>query len=112
MHKWCKTCQIKYLKENFTNLTSGNEKIDDLIQEKQSEINNSQDIVFEWIPYNQFNSIKEADKDDLSTVYLAKWKNGPLYWRNKKYIRESADEEVALEYLHNLQNIDEFLNNV
>src|SRR4051812_23631410 len=77
-YEWCKPCQIKYSKENFTNWTSGNEKIDDLIQEMQSKINNPSDIVFEWIPYNQFNNIIEERKGDFATVYSAIWKNGPL----------------------------------
>ena len=38
--------------------TSGNEEIDDLIQEMQSKIDNQVDWVFEWIPYNQFSNIK------------------------------------------------------
>jgi hypothetical protein len=36
--KWCKPCYINYLKDNFTNWTSGNEKIDTFIQEKQLKI--------------------------------------------------------------------------
>ena len=59
---WCKPCQIDNLKENFTNWTSGNEKIDELIQEMQLKINSKWDIVFEWIPYNQFSNIKEIGK--------------------------------------------------
>jgi hypothetical protein len=35
---------------------SGNEKIDDFIQERQLKTNKN-DVVFEWIPYNQFNEI-------------------------------------------------------
>ena len=27
-YKWCKPCQINYLKSNFTSWTSGNEKVD------------------------------------------------------------------------------------
>src|SRR5205809_2029871 len=93
-HKWCKTRQINYLKENFTNWTSGNEKIDNLIQEIQLKINDYKDIIFEWIPYNQFNYITEED-------YL--WKDGPLYWEywnKKKYIRY-LNEPVALKCLNN-----------
>ena len=30
--RWCKPCQINNFKTNFTNWTSGNEKIDKLIQ--------------------------------------------------------------------------------
>jgi hypothetical protein len=34
------------------NWASGNEKIDDFIQEKKSKIKDHNDIVFEWIPYS------------------------------------------------------------
>ena len=55
-YSWCKSCLINMLK---TNRTSGNEKINDFIQEMQLKINSQWDIVFEWIPYNQFNDIKK-----------------------------------------------------
>ena len=112
-YKWCKPCQINYLKRNFTNWTSENEKIDNFIQEKQLKINGPYDLVFEWISYSQFLDIKEVDKDDFSTVYLAKWEDGPLSWNcyDKKYVRQ-PDKEIALKHLHNLQNIDELLNEV
>ena len=111
--RWCNQCQINYLKGNFTNWTSENEKIVNFIQERQLNINNSQGLVFEWISYSQFLNIKEVNSDDFSTVYLAKWKDGPLCWSNysKKYERQQ-NEEIYLKYLHNLQNIDEFLNEV
>ena len=43
---WCKPCQIDNLKGNFTNWTSGNEKIDNFIQEMQLKIDSRRDIVF------------------------------------------------------------------
>uniref|UniRef100_U9T3N5 Protein kinase domain-containing protein n=1 Tax=Rhizophagus irregularis (strain DAOM 181602 / DAOM 197198 / MUCL 43194) TaxID=747089 RepID=U9T3N5_RHIID len=76
--EWCKSCQINNLQNNFTNWTSGNEKIDNLIQEMQLEILRSSDNITEWIPYDQFNDIKELDKDECSTIYSAIWKDGPL----------------------------------
>src|SRR6266498_4933295 len=49
-YKWCKLC---HLKTYFTNNNiSGNEKIDIIIQEFLLKINQSSDILFEWIPYN------------------------------------------------------------
>ena len=89
---------------------SGNEKIDDFIQEMQLK---SSDDVFEWIPYSQFNEIKETGKNDLITVYSAIWKDGPLYYNyvsyNKyKYMRHS-NNKVALKCLHNSQNSIKFL---
>jgi hypothetical protein len=108
-YKWCKLCQINYLKENFTNWSSKNKQIDKLIQEVQLKINNHGDIIFEWIPYDQFNDIKKLSNE----AYSAKWKDGPLlyddYYKDK-YIRNSANKAIILKYLVNSQNItNEFL---
>src|SRR4051812_19814552 len=86
---WCKPCHINNLKK-FTNWTSENEKIDSLIQEMQSKINKPDDRIFEWIPYNQFNDIKEIDNDGLVKTYLAIWTDGPLNYDgyNNEYTRK------------------------
>jgi hypothetical protein len=113
-NRWCKKCQISHLRETLINWTSGNEKVDDFIKEKQLGINNASGIVFEWIPYDQFFDVKEIDRDNFSTaLYSAKWKNGPLFWIGwlKIYTRE-PDKNVILKYFHNLQNIVELLNEV
>jgi hypothetical protein len=88
---------------------SGNEKIDEFIQEKQLKIKDHKDVVFEWIPYNQFNEIKETGRNDI-TVYSAIWKNGPLYYvdNDDKYIRDS-NKKVALKCLYNSKDSIEYL---
>jgi hypothetical protein len=49
--------------------------LDDFIQGIQLK-NKYDDIVFEWIPYNQFNDIKYIDiKGNFA---LATWNDGPL----------------------------------
>ncbi|CAB4441589.1 unnamed protein product [Rhizophagus irregularis] len=95
--------------KNFINWTSGNEIIDNFIQEKQSEINNPSDTIFEWILYNQFFNINKVNnKDDFSTIYSAKWKNGPLHWdENCRKYKRHQDINVILKCL---QNTDELLN--
>src|SRR5207248_5931051 len=113
--KWCKPCQIDNLKGNFINWTSGNEKIDNFIQEMQLKINHQWDIIFEWIPYNQFSGIKEISRSGFATVYPAIWKDGQLKYSKKegKYVKSSLNENVALKCLYNSQNIiNEFLNEV
>ncbi|UZO05298.1 uncharacterized protein OCT59_025655 [Rhizophagus irregularis] len=92
---------------------SGNEKIDNFIQEKQSDIDDFNDIVFEWIPYNQFDEIKEMGKNGSITIYSAIWKDGPLCYNNQysNYTRNS-NKEVALKYLHNSGNSTDFLTKV
>ena len=110
-YKWCGPCQINYLNKNFTSWTSKNEKIDNLIQKMQLNINSYHDMVFEWIQYNQFNDIKEIDKGDCCAMYSAIWKDGPLcydYFKKKEWIRETY-KKVALKCLYNSQSITEFL---
>ncbi|GES98328.1 kinase-like domain-containing protein [Rhizophagus clarus] len=77
-YKWCKTCQVNYLISCFTNWTSGSEKINNLIQKMQLKINKCDDVIFEWIPYDEFDNIKEVGKGGFATVYSAIWKNGPI----------------------------------
>ncbi|GBB98239.1 hypothetical protein RclHR1_03180004 [Rhizophagus clarus] len=113
--KWCKPCQINYLKDNFTNWTSGNEKIDEIIQKIQLNINNHDDVIFEWIPYNEFIEINEMDRENGFDTAI--WKMGPLFYNieEERLMRISYKkyEKVCLKYLHNSQNItDEFLNQV
>ncbi|CAB4433051.1 unnamed protein product [Rhizophagus irregularis] len=98
---------------NLVNWMSGNEKIDNFIQEMQMETNYS-NIVFEWIPYNQFYEIKETGKNGFMTVYSAIWKDGPLCknLRSSKCIRNSH-KKVALKCLHNSHNqIESLINEV
>ena len=94
---------------------SGNKKIDDVIKEMHLKIKNHKDIVvFEWIPYNQLNDIKEINKGDFATIYSAIWNDGLLNYNytSKKYTRK-PDKKVVLKCMHNSQNIDnEFLNEV
>ncbi|GBB90172.1 hypothetical protein RclHR1_17040003 [Rhizophagus clarus] len=113
-NKWCKPCQINYLENSFINWTSGSKKINDLIQKMQSKINEYNDIIFEWIPYNQLDYIEKVGKGGFATVYSAIWKNGPLeYNYHKKIYQRNNYKEVALKCLNNSQNIsNEFLNEI
>jgi hypothetical protein len=103
---------IKRLESKFKSWTSGNKRIDAFIQKRQLKIYNNYDIPFEWIPYNQFDQIKETGKNGLITVYSAIWRDGPLHWDHRyyRYTRDS-NKKVALKCLHNLQNPIEFVIN-
>jgi hypothetical protein len=107
LHDWCIPCQIYQEK----GCSSGNEKIDNFIQNRQLNSNNEQGLIFEWVPYNQLIDIKEIKNYDFATIYSAKWKDGPLYWDKDsgKHLRK-LDVGVILKYLRNSQNdIDQFL---
>src|SRR5436190_14956416 len=98
-HEWCKLCQINHLKNNFLSW-SGNEKVDDFIQEMQlNNINDCHDIIFEWISYDQFNDIKKiGNGGDFVTIYSAIWKDGPLDYDEdeNEYTRIQNNKKVAL----------------
>ncbi|EXX74247.1 Cdc15p [Rhizophagus irregularis DAOM 197198w] len=72
---YCEYCVRNYLKENFSNWTSGNDDIDNLIQKCQMESLNPQRIV-EWIPYNNLKNINYLTKGGFSEIYTAGWING------------------------------------
>ena len=98
--KWCQSCQINNLKTNLINWTNGDEEIDGFIQEMQLKIKNSTDIIFEWIPYNQFSFIKIFDNDE-STIYKATWKDGLLkYNSNKKKYERIPIQDVFLKFFN------------
>jgi hypothetical protein len=100
IHKWCKSCQINHLENNFINWTSGNEKIDNLIQRMQLRIKNYNDNIIEWIPYNQLTS-KKGESDSVKI-----WKNGPLYYNyNKRILSRKSNKKVVLRYYYNSHNM-------
>ncbi|EXX56655.1 Frk1p [Rhizophagus irregularis DAOM 197198w] len=106
-------CTITMDKKILTNWTSGNDNIDELIQEMQSRINSNDDIVFESVPYSQFDNIKEVGQGGFAKVYSAIWKNGPLYYNSSNEYIRIQNKKVALKCLHNSQNIsNKFLNEV
>ena len=113
VYKWCKPCQIDNLKKILTNWT-GEKVINNLIEEMHLRIKDYRDIVFEWIPYNQLSNIEEINKGDFTTVYSAKWNDGPLYYSKSEYIyTRQPNKKVVLKCMHNSQNIDnEFLDEV
>ena len=94
--------------------TSENKKINDFIQESQLKINNYNNMVLEWIPYNQFNKIKETGKNGLISVYSAIWKDGPLCYNEEyEHYNRDSNKEVALKCLNNSQeSIDSLINEV
>jgi hypothetical protein len=93
---------------NNITLTSENKHIDNFIQEIQ--LNTEYNIIFEWIPYYQFDEIKETGKNDSITIYSAIWKDGPLCYQYGKYERKS-NKVVTLKCLHDSQDAIEFVIN-
>jgi hypothetical protein len=109
-HKWCRTCLLNYLKENFKNWTSGNEDIDKLVQDFQLKINDYRDIILEWIPYDRFDNIEEIEIG-FTTVCSAMWKDGQLkYDTSAKKYQRNGNGIFTLKFSQN--TVEELINEV
>jgi hypothetical protein len=69
------------------------------------------DIIVEWIPYNQFDSIEEIGKIGSTILYSAIWKDGPLQIDGRcGILKRISDKKVTLKYLHNSYNSSNIAN--
>ncbi|GBC06866.1 hypothetical protein RclHR1_07100002 [Rhizophagus clarus] len=102
---YCEHCVRNYLKSNFSNWTSGNNDIDNLIQQCQMETF-APDRIVEWIPYNKLQNIKYLTKGGCSEIYGAYWIDGRYYeWDSKeKQLKRCGGHNVVLKKLENVES--------
>ncbi|POG71863.1 hypothetical protein GLOIN_2v1840896, partial [Rhizophagus irregularis DAOM 181602=DAOM 197198] len=109
---YCEYCVQNYLKTNFSNWTSGNNNIDNLIKSCQMETF-MPNTVIEWIPYNNLENIKYLTKGGFSKIYTAHWIGGNYEeWdsktqqleRMKRYGLKNLAGRVILKELENVEN--------
>ncbi|GBC28530.2 kinase-like domain-containing protein [Rhizophagus irregularis DAOM 181602=DAOM 197198] len=102
---YCEYCVRNYLKYNFSNWTSGNNVIDNLIKNCQMETITPTAII-EWIPYNNLENIKYLTKGGFSEIYTAKWIDGRYKeWNSKEQqLKRSKTITVILKELKNVEN--------
>src|SRR6266487_5742934 len=74
---YCKPCNSGYFRDNFQNWTSGNDPIDNLIQESQLNAGNTMEFL-EWIEYSNLENIEHVAEGGFGSVYRAIWKDGPI----------------------------------
>src|SRR5207249_8595924 len=108
---WCNQCNAKRFQQDFPNWTSGNNYIDNFIQETQLNARNRWEVL-EWIPYNRLTNIKYLANGGFSTVYNARWLDGYIQWWNND--KEQWDRftyangySVVIKSLNNSSNINE-----
>src|ERR1044072_5902940 len=105
---YCEHCVRNYLKAKFSNWTSGNIDIDNLIQKCQMETF-APDKIVEWIPYSNLQNIKYLTKGGCSEIYTAGWVDGCYFdWDSKKQqlIRQfpNSSQYVVLKRLENVES--------
>ncbi|POG63883.1 kinase-like domain-containing protein [Rhizophagus irregularis DAOM 181602=DAOM 197198] len=102
---YCEYCVRNYLKSNFSNWTSGNNVIDNLIKNCQMETLMPNNII-EWIPYINLENIKYLTKGGFSEIYTAEWIDG-IYeeWDSKvQQLVRFGTHYVILKELKNVEN--------
>ncbi|PKY28028.1 hypothetical protein RhiirB3_443998 [Rhizophagus irregularis] len=68
----------------FSNWTSGNDVIDNLIQKCQLETTRP-NVIVEWIPHSNLENIKYLTKGGFSEIYIAHWIDGTYNeWDSEK----------------------------
>src|ERR1043166_9265427 len=81
---YCELCVRNYLKANFSNWSSGNDNIDNLIKKCQMETLDPEKVI-EWIPYDNLQNIKYLTEGGCSEIYTAEWINGRYFkWDSKE----------------------------
>jgi hypothetical protein len=105
---YCEYCVRNYLKVNFSNWTSGNNNIDNLIKNCQMETLNP-DTIIEWIPYNDLENIKYLTKGGFSKIYTADWIGGWYEeWDSKtqqlERMKRPGIQNIVLKELENVEN--------
>ncbi|PKC58648.1 kinase-like protein [Rhizophagus irregularis] len=105
---YCEFCVQNYLKTNFSNWTSGNVNIDNLIQKCQSETLMPSMIV-EWIPYNNLQNVRYLTKGGFSEIYTADWVDGKYEeWDSKKQqLKRFGRHNVILKKLENVESANQ-----
>ena len=105
---FCEYCVRNYLKAKFSNWTSGNDDIDNLIQKCQMETLLPSKIV-EWIPYNNLQDVKYLTEGGFSEIYTAVWIDGYyIEWdiKEQQLIRFGS-QKVILKTLENVESANQ-----
>ncbi|RHZ85385.1 hypothetical protein Glove_66g77 [Diversispora epigaea] len=108
---WCKPCNSKHFQNDFNNWTSGNDKIDKLLQDTQLNANKYWEVI-EWIPFDRFKDVKQIGKGGFGTINYARWIDGFIReWdiENQQWERY-GNLEVALKKFDNFVNFNDVLN--
>ncbi|EXX66723.1 kinase-like domain-containing protein [Rhizophagus irregularis DAOM 181602=DAOM 197198] len=105
---YCEYCIRNYLKVKFSNWTSGNVIIDNLIRECQMKTIYP-GLIPEWIPYNNLQNIEYLTKGGFSEIYTAIWVNGNFNeWDSEwQQLKRFGDFYVVLKRLENVENANQ-----
>ncbi|GES79117.1 kinase-like domain-containing protein [Rhizophagus clarus] len=96
---------------NFSNWSSGNSEIDDLIRNCQSGTLRP-NVIIEWIPYDNLKNIKYLTRGGFSKIYTAGWIGGCYEeWNSKtqqlERVKRPGIQNIVLKELENFENANQ-----
>ncbi|PKB95546.1 hypothetical protein RhiirA5_436517 [Rhizophagus irregularis] len=106
-------CNAIYFQLNFGNWTSGNNIIDEIIQDSQLSSHETYQLtkVLEWIPYNKFYDI-ECILKSSNKVYRANWIDGYINkwdYANQNWERKGQNISMILKSLDHILKVSELI---
>ena len=103
--RFCEGCISLQLQSLFTTWTSGNNIIDDFIQQCQMK-SSLPNYILEWIPFEQFKKVTKLTEGGFSSIYTATWTRGSIddYDENKKEFSYYGRQNIVLKCLNNSSN--------
>ena len=98
--KYCENCISLRLQELFNTWTSGNDLVEFI--RKCQKLSSLPEHIMEWIPFNQFESVKYLIKGGFGSVYTATWIKGCIvdYDENEKEFFYFRHQGVVLKLLN------------
>src|SRR5438105_12109076 len=79
---YCKPCMSAQFRDNFAHWTSGDSKIDELIQNSQLNASKPCELI-EWINYSNLENFKFIAHGGFGSVYKATWKDRPIAYKKQ-----------------------------
>ena len=103
--RFCEGCISLQLKSLFTTWTSGNNIVDNFIQQCQMKSSLPRHIL-EWIPFEQFDDITKLTEGGFSSIFTAIWTRGEIvdYDENKKEFSYFGRQLIVLKSLNDSSN--------
>src|SRR5277367_3615114 len=98
---WCKSCNSKRFRSEFSKWTSGNDEINKFIQRMQLEANGFRNFI-EWIPFNRLQDVVHHAKGGFGSIFKASWTDGYIWCLySEKWYRKESGSTICLKSLNN-----------
>ncbi|CAG8816324.1 7516_t:CDS:2, partial [Dentiscutata erythropus] len=108
---YCQPCNTKRFRMEFDKWSTGNDKLDQLIQKTHIKSKNAFELL-EWIPYSSLKDINRIAQGGFATDYSAIWPDGPMQrfdLNKRQWSRAGVTKVVFKEFYNSKDSSFQFL---